>query len=168
MLSMIVTVDRNWAISKDHKALIVIPDDQRFVRDITYGNVIITGRHTFENAFGGKVLPNRTMVIVSKDMDYQVPGADVSHSAREALEKAREYKKDIFVLGGSRMYNDLLPDCDVVYVTAVDYVYNADSFFPNLDKKPEWVMMDISEEQTHFDVVYYFKRYMKRKDYNNG
>jgi len=162
---MIVTADRNWGISREHKPLISIPDDVKFVRDTTYGQVIILGRHTFEYSFGGKTMPNRTMIIVAKDAEYNVPGAIVVRSAIEALKTAEAFKKDIYVLGGKRLYNDLLPYCNEVHVTSVDYVFSADSWFPNLDKLPEWVMTDISEEQTHFDVVYYFKHYMRRVDY---
>ena len=165
MLSMIVTADRNRGISREHKPLISIPDDVKFVRDTTYGHVIILGRHTFEFSFAGKPLPNRTMIIVAKDESYSVPGTIVVSSAKQALEEAKALKKDIYVLGGKRLYEELLPYCNEVHVTSVDYVYNADSWFPNLDKRPEWVMTDISEEQTHFDVVYYFKRYLRRVDY---
>ncbi|MBQ9030730.1 MAG: dihydrofolate reductase [Parasporobacterium sp.] len=163
-MSIIVTVDRNWAISREHKPLISIPDDVKFVRDTTYGQVIVMGRHTFEHAFSKKALPNRTTIVVTKEEGYAVPGAVIVHSTEEALKAAESEKKDIYVLGGKRLYEELLDRCDEVHVTSVDYAYAADSWFPNLDKKPEWVMVDISEEQTHFDVVYYFKRYMRRKD----
>ena len=165
MLSMIVTIDRNWAISNEHKPLITIPDDTKFIRDMTYGQVIICGRHTFEYTFNGKLLPNRTTIIVAKDADYKAKGAIVVQSSAEALAESIKLNKSTFVLGGKRLYNDLLPFCDEVHVTAVDYSYVADSYFPNLDRIPEWVMVEESEEQTHFDVVYYFRRYLRRKDY---
>lgn len=165
MVSMIVTVDNNWAISKEHKPLITIPEDVKFVRDTTYGQIIIAGRHTFEHTFSGKVLPNRTMIIVSKDESYKVKGAVIVHSTPEAYSAAKSMNRDIYVLGGKGIYADFLKYCDEIHVTAVDYSYTADSYFPNLDKLPEWVMVDESEEQTHFDVVYYFRRYVRRKDY---
>lgn len=162
---MIVTVDKNWGISREHQPLIAIPDDAKFIRDTTYGQVVIMGRHTFEYFFGGKPLPNRTTIIVSRDESFQAKGTEVVSSSEQAMELAGKYMKNIYVLGGKRLYSELLDECDEVHVTAVDYKYNADAWFPNLDKKPEWVMVDISEEQTHFDIVYYFKRYMRRTDY---
>ena len=54
---------------------------------------------------------------------------------------------------------------DEVQVTHVDYSYDVDTYFPDLDKLPEWVLVEDSEEQTHFDTVYYLKRYLRRKDY---
>lgn len=165
MLSMIVTVDRNWAITKDHKALVSIPDNLKFVRDTTYGKVILMGRHTFEYSFQEKVLPNRTTIIVAKDQNYTANGAIVVHNLEDAMEKAEEAQTDIYVLGGQKIYNDLLDRCDEIHVTAVDYAYAADAHFPNLDKRPEWVLVDESEEQTHFDIVYYFRLYLRRKDF---
>ena len=165
MLSMIVTADKNWGISKEHKPLISIPDDIKFVRDTTYGKVVIMGRHTFESFFGGKPLPNRTTIIVARDTVYKAQGTIVAHSAEEAFEIANTYNCNIYVLGGKKLYAELMDKCDEIYVTAVDYVYSADAWFPNLDKKPEWIMVDVSEEQTHFDVSYYFKKYLRRKDY---
>ena len=165
MLSMIVTVDRNWALSNAHKPLISIPDDIKFIKDTTYGKVVMMGRHTFENHFDSKPLGNRVTIIVTKETDYSSPGVTVVHSSTQAMLAAEKYNRDVYVLGGKRLYHDLLPLCDEVHVTAVDYSYSADSWFPNLDKKPEWVMVDESEEQTHFDVVYCFKRYLRRKDF---
>lgn len=165
MLSMIVTADKNWAISKEHKPLISIPDDVKFVRDTTYGEVIITGRHTFESSFNGRALPNRVTIVVSKDMTYKPAGAIVAHNTKEAYAIAKEYNKNIYVLGGKSIYSDFLSVCNEIHVTSVDFEYDADSYFPNLDKLPEWVMVDESEEQTHFDIVYYFRRYVKRKNY---
>ena len=165
MLRMIVTVDRNWAVSNAHKPLITIPDDIKYIKDTTYGQVVLMGRHTFENYFNSKPLPNRTTIIVTKEEGYTVNGAVVVQSSTQAMLAAEKYNRDIYILGGKRLYNDLLPLCDEVQVTSVDYAYAADSWFPNLDKKPEWVLVDESEEQTHFDVVYYFKRYLRRKDF---
>ena len=166
MLSMIVTVDRNWALSNEHKPLISIPDDLKFIRDTTYGQVVIVGRHTFENLFNSRPMANRITIVVTKDEGFTVPGATIVHSSTQAVLAAEKYNgKDIYVLGGKKLYNDLLPICDEVHVTYVDYNYSADSYFPNLDRKPEWVLVEESEEQTHFDIIYYFKHYLRRKDY---
>ncbi|MCF0229243.1 MAG: dihydrofolate reductase [Parasporobacterium sp.] len=167
MLSMLVTVDRNWAISNAHKPLISIPDDVKFVRDATYGQVIIAGKHTFEYSFNSRPLPNRTMIVISKDPAYNVPGVITVQDTEEALKKAESFGTDIFVLGGRRLYEAYMPLCNEIHVTAVDYEYTADSYFPDLDKMPEWVLADESEEQTHFDVVYYFRRYIRRIDYKS-
>ena len=166
MLSMIVTVDRNWAVSNQHKPLISIPDDIKFIRDTTYGQVVIIGKHTYENFFDSKLMANRITIIVTKDENFTAPGAIVTHSSTQAVLAAEKYSgRDIYVLGGKKLYSDLLPICDEVHLTAVDYMYSADAYFPNLDKKPEWVLVEESEEQTHFDIIYRFRHYLRRKDY---
>ena len=47
------------------------------------------------------------------------------------------------------------------FVTYIDYAYDADTFFPNLDEKPEWKLADESEEQTYYDIEFYFRTYTR-------
>ena len=56
-----------------------------------------------------------------------------------------------------------MPYCQKIYVTKVDYVYDADTFFPNLDMEEDWVMTHDSEEQTYYDLEYYFTIYQKKQ-----
>ena len=165
MISLIVTADKNWAISKDNKPLISIPDDIKYVKDITTDNVIIFGRHTFQNAFNGVVLPDRVTIIVTKDKSFNAKGAIIAATPSQALEAAMAFRKNIFIAGGERISAALLPFCDEVLLTHIDYAYAADAFIPNLDKLPQWVLVNESEEQTHFDVIYHYKRYKKRTDF---
>ena len=64
-----------------------------------------------------------------------------------------------------RWSSEMLDLCDEALVTYIDYSYQADTYFPNLDKRPEWVLASESEEQTHFDIVYYYRTYVRRKDF---
>lgn len=63
------------------------------------------------------------------------------------------------MIGGASVYEQLLPYCDTAYVTYIDYAYEADRYFPNLDKMSDWKLTEESEEQTYFDVEYYFRKY---------
>jgi dihydrofolate reductase len=71
--------------------------------------------------------------------------------------------KEVYVIGGASIYEQLLPYCDLAHITKIDYAYEADAFFPNLDADPEWQMTGISEEQTCFDLEFYFARYERSK-----
>ena len=85
-------------------------------------------------------------------------------SLEELLEILKEYKdKELYVIGGSSVYEQLLSYVDTAYVTYIDYAYEADAFFPNLDLDEGWIMTDTSEEQTYFDVEYYFRKYERVK-----
>lgn len=165
MIRLIAAADRNWAIGKQGKLLTNIPDDTRFFRQTTRDTVVIMGRKTLESLPQGQPLVGRVNIILTNDPDYKVNGATVVTSVEEALEEAKKYDTDIYVAGGAQVYEQFLPYCDEALITFIDYSFQADTYMPNLDKKPEWVMASESEEQTHFDVIYYFREYVRRKDY---
>ncbi|MDE7206706.1 MAG: dihydrofolate reductase, partial [Lachnospiraceae bacterium] len=108
-------------------------------------------------------LKNRTNIILSSDKSYAVKGATVVHSMEELFEELKKYKSDeIFVAGGETVYRQLLPYCDTAHITKIDYAYEADAYFPQIDGLPEWELVADSEEQTYFDLEYYFLQYKKR------
>lgn len=163
-MNLIVAVDKNWAIGNKNDLLVKIPADQRFFREETTGKVIIMGRKTLESFPQKKPLPNRTNIVISRKVDYKVDGATVVGSIEEALELVKEYKsEDVFVIGGDSIYHQMLPYCDVAHITKIDYAYEADTYFPNLDEMPEWKITEQSEEQTYYDLEYWFIKYEKQK-----
>lgn len=163
-MNLIVAVDKNWAIGNKNDLLVKIPADQRFFREETTGKVIIMGRKTLESFPQKKPLPNRTNIVISRKADYKVDGATVVGSIEEALELVKEYKsEDVFVIGGDSIYHQMLPYCDVAHITKIDYAYEADTYFPNLDEMPEWKITEQSEEQTYYDLEYWFIKYEKQK-----
>ena len=76
-----------------------------------------------------------------------------------AMEEAKKYEGEIYVIGGESIYRAMLPYCEKALVTKIDHAYDADTYFPNLDADPEWTMTKISEEQTCFNLEYYFTIY---------
>ena len=56
----------------------------------------------------------------------------------------------------------LEPYCDTAYITKIDYAYQADTYFPNLDEKDNWEVAETSEEQTCFSIEYYFTTYKNK------
>lgn len=163
-MNLIVAVDKNWAIGNKNDLLVKIPADQRFFREETTGKVIIMGRKTLESFPQKKPLPNRTNIVISRKADYKVDGATVVGSIEEALELVKDYKsEDVFVIGGDSIYHQMLPYCDVAHITKINYAYEADTYFPNLDEMPEWKITEQSEEQTYYDLEYWFIKYEKQK-----
>ncbi|WP_343209929.1 dihydrofolate reductase [Anaerolentibacter hominis] len=162
-MNLIVAVDKNWAIGYQNQLLVRIPADQRFFRQETTGKVIIMGRKTLESFPGGEPLKNRLNIVITRKKDYTKKGVAVVHSVEEALEKSREYAaEDVYVIGGASIYEQMLPYCDVAHVTKIDYAYEADTYFPNLDEMPEWEIEADSEEQTYYDLEYAFYKYVKK------
>lgn len=162
-MNLIVAVDKNWAIGKDNKLLVSIPDDMKFFRETTSGHVVVMGRKTLESFPGGKPLKNRTNIVITRDKNYQAADAIVVHSEEELKSELNKYNsEDIYVIGGESIYRMLLDDCDVAHVTYVDYAYDADTYFPNLDENPAWQLAEESEEQTYYDLEFYFRKYIKK------
>ena len=162
-MNLIVAVDENWAIGNKNSLLVSIPNDQKFFRQETTGKVIVLGRKTLETFPGGLPLKNRTNIILTSDPNYQVKDAIIVHSIKELLEELKKYSSDdIYIVGGSSVYEQMLPYCDVAHVTKIDHAYVADSYFPNLDELPEWKITADSEEQTYLDLEYVFYRYERK------
>ena len=163
-MNLIVAVDKNWAIGKDNKLLVSIPQDMKFFRETTTGKVVVMGRKTLESFPGGQPLKKRTNIVLTRDKNYQVKDAIIVHSVDELLEELKNYdEKEIYVIGGESIYRALLPHCRVAHVTKIDHAYEADTYFPNLDDMDEWEVTGVSEEQTYFDLDYEFVRYERVK-----
>lgn len=162
-MNLIVAADKNWGIGKDNKLLVSIPSDMKFFRQETMGKVVVMGRKTLESFPNGLPLKNRTNVVLTSDKNYQVKDAVIVHSIDEVLEELKKYDDDeIYVIGGEKVYEELLPYCDVAHVTKIDFAFEADTHFPNLDEDPEWEITAASDEQTYFDLEYTFVKYERK------
>ncbi|MCR5251261.1 MAG: dihydrofolate reductase [Lachnospiraceae bacterium] len=159
-MRIIVAADENWAIGKGGQLLVSIPEDQRLFRRETEGKVVVFGRRTLDTFPAKQPLANRTNIILSRDPDFKVKGALVLRSLEELFEETKKYPpEDVYVIGGESVYRQLLPHCDMVQLTKIDYSYEADAHFPDLDADPEWKLTGESEEGTYFDLEYRFLRY---------
>lgn len=162
-MQLIVAVDENWAIGNKGKLLVKLPNDQAFFRETTMGHVVVMGHKTLAEFPNGLPLKGRKNIILSADPDLVIKDALVLHSKEELLEELKKYNSDeIFIIGGESIYNMMYEYCDVAHVTKIEYAYQADRYFPNLDELNNWVLTGESDEQTYFDLEYYFYRYQNR------
>ena len=159
-MKAIVAVDEAWGIGKDGKLLTHLPEDMKFFRTTTTGKVVVMGRKTLESFPGGLPLKNRVNIVITRDKNYKAKDAVIVHSIEEALEEVKKYQsEDVYVIGGDSIYRQMLPYCDRAHVTKIDFAYEADTFFPNLDEDAQWKVTERSEEQTYFDLEYEFRTY---------
>lgn len=162
-MNLVVAVDENWAIGNKNQLLVRIPNDMKQFRELTTGKVVVLGRKTLETFPQGLPLKNRTNIILSTDPNYQVKDAIVAHSIDELLTVLKDYDdEDIFIIGGDSIYKQMLPYCKVAHVTKIDHAYEADRYFPNLDKDPQWEITADSDEQYYFDLTYHFIKYERK------
>lgn len=150
MISLIVAMDKNRLIGGQNKLLWNIPGELKRFKELTTGHPIIMGRKTFESI--GRVLPNRTNIIITRDPEYKVEGAIVVNSLDKAIEEAGKVSKvpkanatsdtfdtskkdtssnEIFIIGGGQIYEQALPLADRLYLTIVNGDYEGDTYFPD-------------------------------------
>ena len=161
VMQMIVAADKNWAIGYRGRLLVRIPADMESFRRETTGKVVVMGRKTLESL--PQPLVKRTNIVLTTQKNYRPKGVTVVHSMDEAKTLFQQYSsEDIYIIGGQTIYEQFLPMVDTIHVTKIHYAYQADTYFPNLDEMQEWEMKEESEEQTYFDLEYYFQKYVRR------
>ena len=117
-MNIIAAVDKNWAIGKNNELLVRIPMDQKFFRETTTGKVVVMGRKTLESFPNGLPLKNRTNIVLTHNLAYQVKDAIVVHSMEELHRELEKYDtNDVYVIGGQKIYEQLLDECDVAHIT---------------------------------------------------
>jgi len=138
-MQAIAAVDGGWGIGYKGKLLVSIPEDLKRFRELTLGKTVIYGRKTLMTFPGGKPLKKRRNIILTTDPEFTAEGAEIAHSVEEALELVKGTPgDDIVVIGGESVYREFLPYVDRAEITAIDYTYQADAHFPNLDEDDEW------------------------------
>lgn len=164
-MNIIAAVDKNWAIGWRGNTLADIPADRRLFREETMGKVVVMGRKTLESLPGGQPLAGRVNLVLSRDPGFRIKGAMVCHSLEEVLKECKKYPtEDVFIAGGEEIYRQFLPYCSIAHITYIDYAYQADTYFPNLEADPEWVLAAEGEEQTCFDLCYTFQMYCRKTE----
>ena len=162
-MKAIVAVDKNWGIGLKGKLLVSIPADMKFFRSTTLGKVVVMGRKTLESFPNGAPLKDRVNIVLTKNTSFQKNGVIVVHSIDELKDELKKYNSDdVYVIGGETIYKQLIDECDTAYVTKIDYAYEADAYFPNLDEKVNWEVAVEGEEETYYDLEYYFMTYKKK------
>lgn len=161
-MKTIVNVDKNWGIGIGDKLLNHIPADMKFFKEKTTGNVVVMGKTTFLTFPGQKALPNRVNIVLTTDPEWTAENVIVCHSLNELFEQLERYDTNtVYVIGGSKVYEQLLPYCNTAYVTKVETEKEADRFFPNLDETEGWSIADNGEEFDHNGVKFRFTKYTK-------
>ena len=129
-LALIAAVARNGAIGKDNQLLWHIPQDLAFFKRHTQGCAVVMGRKTWDSLPPRfRPLPGRRNIVVTRDAQWQAPGAEVAHSLDEALARVLDEAR-VFVIGGGQLYAEALPRADELVLTEVHQDAEGDVFFP--------------------------------------
>ena len=159
-LSAVAALDPQRVIGNKGKLPWSIPEDMAFFRDLTRGHAMIMGRKTFESLPGGRPLPGRLHVVVSRQGSYRPLGAVVVSNIESAFQEVRlhreEWGDEAFVIGGGEIYGLAMPHLDRLYLTELSRSFEGDAYFP------EWPVKEFKEierrrktEPFPFDFVIY-------------
>lgn len=131
-LSIIAAVGRNLELGRGNDLIWHFKEDMKFFKETTMGSSVIMGRKTFESL--PKALPGRKNIVITNNNSYSAEGAVTVHSVDEALKSADS--QEVFVIGGGKIYEQLLPVADKLYLTEIEAECpDADTYFPSFNKE---------------------------------
>lgn len=163
-MNAIAAVSADWGIGYRNDLLFSIPEDMKYFRRMTKGGTVILGRRNLESFPGGRPLPNRRHLLLTKDPTFAAEGVEIYHSVEEVLAVVKDIPEDdVWVIGGGQIYGLFLPYCRKAYITHIDSTVPAEVFFPDLEKEDGWVLAEAGEEQSYGDLTYRFSVYENRK-----
>ena len=157
-MNLIVVIDNKWGIGKNNGLLFRLKRDMAFFKQTTTGKVVVMGANTFDS-FRNGALPNRVNIVLD-DKGRAHEGAITVSSVAELDEELNKYNsEDVFVIGGASFYALMLNRCKYAYVTKVAADGQAEVFFPNLDEKANWKLIEQSEPIADGDYEIRFCKY---------
>jgi dihydrofolate reductase len=142
-LTIIAAISENRVIGRDGGLPWHLPADLKRFKRLTTGRTVIMGRRTLDS-IGGRPLPERRAIIVTRNRDLTVPGATVVHTIEDAIAAAPD-DQEVFVLGGGEIYRVALPHTDRMELTIVHAEFEGDTFFPEFDER-DW---QVVEDERH-------------------
>lgn len=128
MITIIAAVSQNGVIGQNGKIPWHIPGEQKRFRDLTLGHTVIMGRKTFEEI--GRPLAGRKTILISRTRSVETESCTTVNSFPQALAKAAQ-EPEVFIAGGSRVYQEALPYAGRMYLTIVHKLVQGDTFFPS-------------------------------------
>ena len=153
MTSIIVGMTKNRVIGKNNSLIWHIPEDLKNFKELTLGNTLIMGRKTWESIPEKfRPLPNRNNIVISRNPSF-IEGTEVCSSVGSALEKAKSYGKEIFIIGGSSIYEQFLPLTNKMYISYIKNEYQGDTYFPKFNYD-DWEVIETKEFEEFKFVVY--------------
>ena len=154
MITLIAAAAENNALGKDNDLVWHLPDDFKRFKKLTTGHHIIMGRKTFESF--PKPLPNRTLVVITRQKDYNPDGVIVVHNLEDAFAYAHD-DDNAFVIGGGEIYNIAIDKATHIELTRVHSKFEADTYFPEIDESQWKLINEIfhPKDETHkYDFTY--------------
>lgn len=165
IISLIAALTENRVIGKNNDLPWRLPDDMKYFMKTTTGHHVIMGRKNYDSLPANfKPLPNRTNIIVTRQLNFVAKGCTVVNSIKAGIEIAKSNKEEeLFIIGGAQIYEQALPMAHRLYLTEIKAEVNGDTYFPKIDRN-QWKEISrvahASDEkhQFAFDFVIYKRK----------
>ena len=144
-ITLVAAIASNNVIGKENSLPWNIPEDLKRFKQMTSGHTILMGRKTFDSI--GRPLPNRQNLVMTKDENFEREGIKVINDFDEALELIKKLNEDVFVIGGSKIYELFEPVANSLAITRILKDFDGDAFFPDIN----WDLWQIEKEENFFD-----------------
>ncbi|PLR77237.1 dihydrofolate reductase [Bacillus sp. V3-13] len=161
MISLIWAMDENRVIGKDNRLPWHLPEDLKFFKRMTMGHPVVMGRKTYESI--GRLLPGRENIIITRNRDYEVPGATLFYSIADFVEYANGQGEEFFVIGGAEIFKEIFTAADRLYLTQIHAEFEGDTYFPDFDLN-DWKLVSkepgLKNEKNPYDydfLIYHRK-----------
>lgn len=162
MITIVVAMGLKNEIGLKNQLLWHLPNDFKHFKELTSGHPIIMGRKTYESI--GKPLPNRTNIVISRKKDWFEEGILIVGSIKEAIKFGQKIDKDIFIIGGGVIFKETIDLADCLVVTLVKSDFEADVFFPKIDKNT-WLLSseECLEKDEKHNYDFCFQTYLRKQ-----
>ena len=161
-MNLIVAADENWGIGKDGGLLIHLPGDLKYFKEKTKGKVVVMGRATLESLPGGKPLPERTNLVLTRDSSFKKEGCLIVNDMEQLLAECAKYDpEDVMIIGGEQIYMQLIRQCERLFITKIFASFDADKHLMNVDKMRSFGLVWKSDVMEENDISYQFLEYRR-------
>ncbi|HEX4232865.1 MAG TPA: dihydrofolate reductase [Caldimonas sp.] len=159
-ISLVAIVARDGGIGHRGGLLVHLPEDLRRFKQLTLGTPIVMGRKTWQAV--GRALPGRRNIVVTRDRQARLDGAEIAASFDDAIALAGDVPV-VRVIGGAEIYALALPRADELQLTEIDAEFPADTFFPAWDRA-RFALTARELHETAAGLRYAFATYKKRSE----
>jgi len=166
-VSLIVAMDKERGIGRDNDLMWHLPNDMQFFKDTTKGQIVVMGRKNYDSIPEKyRPLPGRQNVVLTRNESFTAENCEVFNSLEKCLEHYKnETERTVFIIGGGEIYR-LALEADVVddmYLTHINHVYGADTFFPQFNLC-DWTVETVGTQEIDdkHDASFSMLKYTKK------
>ena len=158
-IRLICAISKNNVIGNENKLPWNISEDLKRFKELTSENIIVMGRKTYESI--GRPLPKRKNIVLSRNKNLKIQGVEVMNSIESVIDSYNLQEKDLYVIGGTFIYELFLEHCDYLHITNVERDYDGDAYFPEINWA-NWKLIDEINSYDDFEKTEFFFRDYKR------